>query len=39
VTYRLESSNPAVQMPPIAVKTTDPTGDAALRTWITNLPP
>jgi hypothetical protein len=39
VVSRLESTNPAVQMPPIAVKMPDPTGDATLRTWIMNLPP
>jgi len=37
--YRFESTNMAVRMPPIMVKNADPTGDATLRTWITNLPP
>jgi hypothetical protein len=35
---RFESSNPAIRMPPVAVEMYDPTGDSALRTWITNLP-
>ena len=36
---RFESSNPALQMPPVAVEHFDPDGSATLRTWIANLPP
>jgi hypothetical protein len=31
------ASDSPIHMPPVAVETTDPTGDTTLRTWITNL--
>jgi hypothetical protein len=34
---RFESTDGTLRMPPVSVETTDPTGDATLRTWITNL--
>jgi hypothetical protein len=35
---RFEAANDSpLHMPPVAVETTDPTGDTTLRTWISNL--